>query len=200
MSDDSSKLFPATGMPDADWWQTLWPDPMAVLAKTGFKPGMTAVDLCCGDGLFTLPMSQLLSGNVVAVDLDPDMIAKAKSALSAANAPDCTWVEGDARDMIELVKTKVDVVLIANTFHGVPEQTALAQAAADVLKVGGALVIINWRDLPREETVVLGQARGPRTDLRMSPSAVTKVVEPTGLTFDTTVELPPYHYGAVFRK
>ena len=28
MNDDA--LFPATLMPDKDWWQALWPDPEAV--------------------------------------------------------------------------------------------------------------------------------------------------------------------------
>jgi predicted methyltransferase len=49
-------FFPATTMPDADWWQALWPDPGTVLAEMGVEPGMVAVDLCCGDGLFTVPL------------------------------------------------------------------------------------------------------------------------------------------------
>ena len=28
-------LFPATAMPDPDWWQGLWPRPGEVLAKLG---------------------------------------------------------------------------------------------------------------------------------------------------------------------
>ena len=41
-------FFPATTMPDADWWRVLWPDPARVLAEMGVEPGMVVVDLCCG--------------------------------------------------------------------------------------------------------------------------------------------------------
>ena len=109
---DQEKLFPATVMPDPDWWQALWPDPLNVLRKIGFKEGITAIDLCCGDGLFTAPMSVLLGGRVYAVDLDPHMLALAKQAVKDAGAPSCTFIEGDARDMAQLIPVNVDIILI----------------------------------------------------------------------------------------
>jgi hypothetical protein len=47
-------FFEGTGMPDPGWWEALWPDPAGVLAKVGLKPGMDVIDLCSGDGWFTL--------------------------------------------------------------------------------------------------------------------------------------------------
>ena len=193
-------LFPATGMPDPDWWQALWPDPEGTLIKTGLEPGMRAVDLCCGDGLFTAPMSKLLQGQVFAIDLDPTMLETAKVTVHAAGAPACHWIEGDARDMALVIPEKVDAVFIANTFHGVPEQTEMAVSAREVLKPGGLFIIVNWHALPREETRVLGQPRGPRTDMRMTPDEVAHAVAPSGLKLSEIVDLPPYHYGAVFRN
>jgi len=203
MSDKTSfqnRLFPSTAMPDVDWWQALWPEPLKVLERTGITQGMTAVDLCCGDGLFTVAMSILLDGRVYAVDLDPELLAIAKHAVKDAGAPPCIWVEGDAREMSRLIPEKVDAVLIANTFHGVPDQVKIARDAFDILKPGGILIIVNWRVLPRTETTVLGQPRGPRFELRMSPEEVMKVVEPAGLVLDRVVDLAPYHYGAIFKK
>ena len=49
-------FFPATAMPDPDWWQALWPDPRSVLDEMGVEVGTVVVDLCCGDGLFTAPL------------------------------------------------------------------------------------------------------------------------------------------------
>ena len=57
---------------------------------------------------------------------------------------------------------------------------------------------MNWYPRPREETTVLGEPRGPRTDLRMSPEQTIKAVEAGGLRLAEMVEVPPYHYGAVF--
>ena len=194
------KLFPATAMPDADWWQALWPEPMAVLETIGLEKGMTAIDLCCGDGLFTAPLSTLLDGAVYAVDLDPAMLKQAQQAIKQEGAPMCHFIEGDARDMTRLLPGPVDAVIIANTFHGIPEQTEMAKNVYRVLNPDGRLIIINWHVLPREKTTVLGLPRGPRLELRMSPDDVCSVVEPAGLKFSETVQLPPYHYAAIFKK
>lgn len=197
---DKDGIFPATVMPDPDWWQALWPDPLAVLVKLGLTPGMRAVDLCCGDGHFTAPMCQLLNGKVVAIDLDPDMLSLAKQAIEAADVPAPTWIEGDARNMRQLLSGEVDAVLIANTFHGVPSQTEMAQSVYEILKPGGRFIVVNWHVRPREETPVLGLARGPRQELRMSPDDVSNVVTPAGFILDGIAELEPYHYGAIFRR
>ena len=52
-------FFPATSMPDPEWWQALWPDPGEVLRALGLGPGLAVVDLCCGEGRFTLPLARL---------------------------------------------------------------------------------------------------------------------------------------------
>lgn len=193
------KLFPATVMPDQDWWRALWPDPDAVIEALGIKTGMTVVDLCCGDGYFTAAIARGIgAGGVIGFDLDPAMLKQAKAACQGL--PHCTWVTGDARELSRLIDERADYVLIANTFHGVPEPTALAREVAAVLKPQGRFAIVNWYSRPREETPVLGQPRGPRTELRMSPEQVRAVVEPAGFKFDQLVELPPYHYGIIFKK
>ncbi len=111
-----------------------------------------------------------------------------------------TWVLGDAMDLSRLIHDRADYVLIANTFHGVPNKTELAREVAKVLKPDGCFAIVNWHLLPREKTPVLGQPRGPRTELRMSPEQVSAAVRAAGFALERVVELPPYHYGAVFRK
>jgi SAM-dependent methyltransferase len=191
-------MFPATAMPDADWWHALWPDPAGVLRALGFAPGQRAVDLCCGDGHFTVPMSRILDGAVRGVDLDPEMLRRARAALAEAQVPDCPLIEADARDLAAVIPDPVDLVLIANTFHGVPDQVGLAQAVAAVLKPAGRFVVVNWHALARERTTVLGQPRGPRSDMRMSPDDTAAAVTPAGFDLVETVELPPYHYGAIF--
>lgn len=75
-----SGFFPATAMPDPDWWEALWPDPAQVLSSLGIEPDMEVVDLCCGDGLFTAPLARM-TRHVIAVDLDPAMLDKARAAL-----------------------------------------------------------------------------------------------------------------------
>src|SRR6266853_1731652 len=76
-------FFPATTMPDADWWQVLWRDPAKVLVEMGVEPGMVVVDLCCGDGLFTAPLARI-ADRVYAIDIDPAVLDRARAHAAAA--------------------------------------------------------------------------------------------------------------------
>jgi SAM-dependent methyltransferase len=196
---ESEKIFPATVMPDRDWWSALWPDPEETLRSIGVKRGMTALDLCCGDGWFTVPLARITDGRCYGLDLDPEMLAAAKETAARAGATVAGWIEGDAREVVTLLPERVNFVVIANTFHGVPDQPALAAAVAVALKPSGLFAIVNWHASPREETKVLDEPRGPRTELRMTPEQTRAVVEPAGFVLEKLVELPPYHYGVVFR-
>lgn len=193
------KFFPATAMPDRDWWAALWPDPEGVVRLLGVSPGTVVVDLCCGDGYFTAPLAQIVEGNVYGVDIDPAMLEQTRAELERAGTTALDLIRADARDLPELLPGKVDYVLIANTFHGVPDKTAMARAVAAVLHPAGRFAVVNWRPLPRERTVVLNKPRGPKTEMRMSPEDVRSVVEPAGFALEQVVDLPPFHYGAVFR-
>ena len=197
-TETTDKLFPASAMPDRDWWAALWPDPLGILRALGAEAGMTVVDLCCGDGYFTAPLAKLVQGKVYAVDLDPAMLKSARAEVERSGAAVSQWICGDAMHLPDLVPKTVDFVLMANTFHGVPDKPGLARGVAAVLKPRGAFAIVNWHRVPREQTVVLGQPRGPKTEMRMSPEQVSAVVEPVGFELFQVIELQPYHYGAVF--
>jgi SAM-dependent methyltransferase len=192
-------FFSATAMPDADWWQALWPDPPKVLAEMGVEPGMVVVDLCCGDGLFTVPLVRIAK-RVYAIDIDPAMLERARTLVAAVGATNCHFALADAMTVEAVVPEPVDYVFLANTFHGVPDQRGLARAVAALLKPKGQFGIVNWRRRPREETLVLGQPRGPKTEMRIEAGEVATIVKPTGLLLNRTIELPPYHYGAVFNR
>ncbi len=192
-------LFPATTMPDRQWWAVLWPDPEAVLRSLGVDPEMTVVDLCCGDGYFTAPLAKIVGGHVYALDIDQQLLEQARIEVGRQGTSVAEWICGDARDLDDLIRERVDYVLMANAFHGVPDQTRLAHAMTYLLKPRGTFAVVNWRPIPREQTKVLDKPRGPKTELRMSPDQVRAFVEPAGFELADLVELPPYHYGAVFR-
>jgi hypothetical protein len=109
-------------------------------------------------------------------------------------------VAGDAYDVAKLVPHAADFVFMANVFHGVPDGTRLARSVAAVLKPAGCCAIVNWHQRPREETMILGEPRGPKTELRMAPEQVIAAVEPSGFKLVQVADIPPYHYGAVFTR
>jgi protein-L-isoaspartate O-methyltransferase len=198
MSDHPPGFFQGTEMPTAGWWEALWPDPAGVLAAVGLRSGMDVIDLCSGDGWFTLQIAKV-ARQVTAIDIDPNLLDIARHRLMESGASNCTFIPGDAYEIAKLAGP-ADFVFMANAFHGVPDRVRLAKAIGAALKPEGQFAIINWHKRPREETPILGEPRGPKTELRMAPEETIKSVEAGGLKFVQVVEIPPYHYGAVFKR
>jgi ubiquinone/menaquinone biosynthesis C-methylase UbiE len=185
-------------MPTAGWWEALWPDPASVLSAVGLRPGMDVIDLCSGDGWFTLQMAKV-ARHVSAIDIDPNLLEVARHRLQESGIGNCSFIAGNAYDIAKLAGP-ADFVFMANAFHGVPDHARLAQAVKNAIKTDGSFAIVNWHKRPRQDTPILGEPRGPKTELRMSPEETIKSVDGCGLKFIKTVEVPPYHYGAVFRR
>jgi SAM-dependent methyltransferase len=199
MTNHPPGFFQGTEMPTAGWWEALWPDPASVLAAVGLKPGMEVVDLCSGDGWFTLQIAKI-ARRVIAIDIDRDLLEVARHRLNEGGITNCDFVSGDAYKLAELIPSPVDFVFMANAFHGVPDRPRLASSVGGTLKPGGHFAIVNWHQRPREETIILGEPRGPKTELRLSPEQTIASVEAGGLKLAHLVEIPPYHYGAVFEQ
>ena len=106
-------FFQGTEMPNSGWWEALWPDPAAVLSATGIKPGMEVIDLCCGDGWFTLPIARV-ARHVVAIDIDADLLEAARHRLAESDATNCDFVAGDAYELARLVPRPADFIFMAN--------------------------------------------------------------------------------------
>ena len=196
MTDHPQEFFLGTEMPTAGWWEALWPDPAGVLSAVGLRSGMDVIDLCSGDGWFTLQIAKV-ARHVSAIDIDPTLLEVARHRLLESGVANCKFIAGDAYDIAKLAGP-ADFVFMANAFHGVPDRARLAKAVGAALKSNGRFAIVNWHKRPRDETPVLGEPRGPKTELRISPEETVKSVEAGGLKFTKMVEMPPYHYGAVF--
>src|SRR5229473_3148552 len=89
MTDHLPGFFEGTEMPTAGWWEALWPDPAKVLQSVGLAAGMDVIDLCSGDGWFTLQVARI-ARRVDAVDLDEKLLEVARRARAAqARRPLC---------------------------------------------------------------------------------------------------------------
>lgn len=192
-------FFEGTEMPTAGWWEALWPDPAMVLRAVGVETGMEVIDLCSGDGWFTLQIAKI-AAHVIAIDIDRALLEVARFRLAEAGLSNCEFQAGDASRLADLVLRPVDFVFLANAFHGVPDRPRLAQSVYAVLKPKGRFAVVNWHARRREETTVLGEPRGPKTELRLSPQQTVEAVLGSGLTHMATVDVSPYHYGALFKR
>jgi ubiquinone/menaquinone biosynthesis C-methylase UbiE len=198
MDEKPPGFFVGTEMPTAGWWEALWPDPAAVLTSVGLRPGIVAIDLCSGDGWFTLQIAKVAQ-HVTAIDIDPALLEVARHRLTEGGFGNCECLHGDAYDVAKLAGP-ADFIFMANAFHGVPDRPRLAAAVRQALNVGGVFAIVNWHSRPREDTTVLGEPRGPKTELRIAPEETIKPVESAGLKLIKLIDVPPYHYAGVFTR
>jgi protein-L-isoaspartate O-methyltransferase len=192
-------FFEGTEMPTLGWWEALWPDPARVVATAGIEADIDVIDLCSGDGWFTMKIAKI-ARHVIAIDIDGDLLGVARHRLTESGVTNCTFFAGDAYEVAHLWPHPVDSVFMANAFHGVPDRPRLSRAVSSILKPMGRFSIVNWHPRPREETTVLGEPRGPRTELRLSPNETIASVETAGLKLVRVVEVPPYHYAAIFER
>src|SRR5262249_25457906 len=146
----------ATEMPTAGWWEALWPAPAGVLAAVGIMPGMDVIDLCSGDGWFTLHIAEIAQ-RVAAIDIEPGLLDVARHRCAEKGITNCEFIAGDASKIAALAPRPADFVFLANVFHGVSDRPRLAKAVAAALKPNGHFAIVNWHPRPREQTTVLGE-------------------------------------------
>src|SRR5256714_13717183 len=144
-------FFQGTGMPEPCFWDALWPDPAKVIRDVGISTGMVVVDLCSGDGLFTLQLSKIVR-EVIAIDIDDKLLERARVRLAKSGLTNCVFIEANAYDIANVVRDRVDYVFLSNVFHGVPDRPHLARAAHDGLKPGGSFSLVNSYPRPRNKT------------------------------------------------
>ena len=131
-------FFPATTMPDADWWQALWPDPAKVLAEMGVEPRMIVVDLCCGDGLFTVPLARIAK-RVHAIDLERAMWDRA----SRRQVPRTASFRGEHHGR-GCSCTRTSRLRFAGQYlHGTPDEIGLARTVMVTLTLDAQFGIAN---------------------------------------------------------
>ena len=169
-------FFEDTEMPNAGWREALWPDPAGVLASVGVTPNMTVMDLCSGDGWFTLQIAKLAK-HVVAIDIDANLLKVARHRLAESSVRNCDFVAGNAYDLDRLWPRAVDFVFLANAFHGVPDRKRLARSVHDALVPSGLFAVVNWHQRPREETTILENRAAQGPEFRMSPDQTPRAVE-----------------------
>jgi SAM-dependent methyltransferase len=194
--------FQNTGQPDWDWWGKLWPTPGATLRELGVESGDSLAEVGCGSGYFALPAARITDpAPVYALDLDESLLDELAQVAEQQRVENVVPIHGDARSLTDHLPERVDVLVVANTFHGVDDRDGLVGQAFDAVRPGGRFVVVNWHPRPREETTVAGEPRGPPSALRMTPDeTAADVLDAADFSLDERIDLPPYHYALAFER
>lgn len=133
----------------------------SVIARGALKSGQCVLDLGTGTGAVAEQAASLVGpqGQVVAVDLSPDMLAMAQQRFTAQGLHHVMLREGRAED-IPAADDTFDVVLASLSFMYLLDRSAAAREIARVLRPGGRLVAAVWAGANECDIVQFQQTAG----------------------------------------
>ncbi|MGA3403405.1 MAG: class I SAM-dependent methyltransferase [Acetobacteraceae bacterium] len=148
--------------------------------------GAVVLDVACGPGIITAALAPR-AREVVAFDLTPEMLAKARQRCAAAGLTNVSFREGSATDL-PFPDASFDAVVTRLSIHHFQAPHRPLAEMARVLKPGGALVVADVVSSEAPEESALHNAieilRDP-SHVRMLPaSELAALIEDAGLSIE----------------
>lgn len=151
----------------------------------GFLPGEKVADLGAGAGHYTLPLARILGreGQVIAIDLKADLLIRLQNLGLDARLDNIEILEGDVEKEqgTHLVSDLLHGAVLASTLSQVRDKSATLREAARIVKPGGKVCVVDWKD-------------------KLPSSEVKNLATSLGLTFVREFEAGEGHYGTILRK
>ena len=185
--DDPERYARSLDDPARDEWQM----PGRVIAALNVAAGEAVADIGAGTGYFTLRLAEQTPARAVyAVDIEPAMVHHVRERAEAAGLDQVIGVVADA-DSPNLPEA-VDVVLIVNTFHHIPNRVAYFTALRDRLAPGARLAIVDYQKG--------SPGGGPPDDFRFTVDEISSELEQAGYALQSQHDFLPRQnfliYGA----
>jgi len=178
-----------SGMPEESTWDGFF-KPVEVLQALGLSRDMRrVVDFGSGYGTFSLPAAGMIDGEVIGLDIEPDLIELCQTKARQAGLDNARFACRDfVTDGSGLEDRSVDCVMLFNILHAEQPEILLNEARR-ILAPGGTLAVMHWN---YDATT----PRGPSMAIRPRPEDCRQWAEDTGFaSLSPTISLPPWHYG-----
>jgi ubiquinone/menaquinone biosynthesis C-methylase UbiE len=171
-------------------------DPGTLWAELDLAPGITFLDLGCGQGNYALAAATEIGpeGVVYAVDLWEEGIAALKNRAAKAGVTNLKALVA-AAGQIPIEAGSVDVGFMATVLHDLVEAGTATDALTEmtrVIKPGGRLAIVEFEKVDGPP--------GPPRHIRLDPVEVENLVAPYGFRRQNTDKVGPYNYLITFIK
>jgi ubiquinone/menaquinone biosynthesis C-methylase UbiE len=171
--------------------------PREMVAEMQLRPGMTVADVGTGVG-YMLPFLDAAiepGGHLIAEDIFPDFLDKARAKAAKAGLTDVDFVLGSETDP-RLPAGKVDAVLVLETYHHFDYPEKMLAGIARGLGPGGRLFIVDYYKRPG---AMPGQ--DAMHHIRLDVDGVVKEVEANGFKLAWQREhIPGSQYIVCFTK
>ena len=182
-------------MPVLEQWESYF-DADGILESLGCRDSRgDAVEFGCGYGTFTVPLARRTLGTILALDIDPVMVAATAARTLQAGLKNIIIQQRDfVAQGCGRESGSVSLVLLFNILH-IEDPVNLLKEARRVLRPGGTVGVIHWNH-------DISTPRGPPLDIRPTPEQCRAWSEQAGLRWVRDQALPgsPWHWGMVLEK
>lgn len=123
-----------------------WLPPARVVEALQLTGHMTVADIGAGTGYLAIPIARaVVTGRVLAVDFQEEMLDRLRHKLAAGGAPvNVDVVKGEAR-ATNVAAASCDRALIANVWHELDRRGDVLAEMRRILGKKGRLAILDWR-------------------------------------------------------
>jgi SAM-dependent methyltransferase len=182
---DAEKWAKAFDDPERDAWQK----PHEVLQALKLAPDAAVADIGSGTGYFAVRLAHRVpKGRVYGVDAEPDMVRYLTERAKREGLTNLAVVAAKPND--PGIPSAVDLVILVDTYHHVPDRERYFKNLKKSLKPGGRLAIIDF---------TLDSPVGPPKRARIPADAVKKELARAGYALAEEHAFLPYQYFLVFR-
>ena len=123
----------------------------ALVEKIGVAPGVTVLDLGCGDGTTALPAAER-GAEVLGVDIARNLVEAGNRRAELAGLTNLRFEQGDACELAGIDDDRFDLVVSIFGAMFAPRPTDVAREMVRVTRPGGRIVMGNW--IPGDPTLV----------------------------------------------
>ena len=165
-----------------------WQKPDEVIAALALAPDSVVADIGAGTGYFAVRLAlKVPQGRVFAVDIEADMVKYVSERAQKTNLSNLTAVLAAPDD--PKLPTKVDRVLLVDTYHHIGEREAYLRRLAKALKAGGQVAIVDF---------TMDSPIGPPASGRVAPATVKGEMQRAGYRLAAEHAFLPHQYFLVF--
>lgn len=166
--------------------------PDDVVANLNLQPTDVVGDIGAGSGFFSFRMAKLVpQGKVLAVDIQPQMLAMIEERKRSEGVTNVEGVLGDIDDT-KLPESAVDLVLLVDAYHEFSHPWEMMNSIVKALKPGGRVVLLEYRE--EDATVPI------RPLHKMSQEQVKREMAVFDLNFVETLDFLPWQHMMIFSK
>lgn len=166
--------------------------PAALVKALGIKPDAHVADIGAGTGYFTFRIApEVPEGRVLAVDIQPEMLARIEQRAQAEKLANVVPVLGTVTDP-KLPPCSIDLALMVDAYHEFSHPFEMMTALRKALKPRGRVVLVEYRG--EEPGIMIKRLH------KMTEAQVKKEMARVGLRHKETHRVLPTQHIMIFQN